>query len=81
MKIAALFLWLVVPLGVWGAVTMWGTAHVIVSYRFFDNGAVYDLQVARRYIDCTYFGWTGTRTVPAIDETCPWVRLFKADDQ
>lgn len=78
MRIAALFLWILVPLGVWLAMALWGTPHVVVTYRFFDNGDVYDLRTERRYIDCTYFGWAGTITVPAMHEDCPWVQFFKA---
>lgn len=80
-RIAALFLWLVVPLGLWWGYAAYGTPHLVVTYRFFDNGAVYDVRVPRRYIDCTYVGWLGTLTVPAIHETCPWVRFFRAGDQ
>lgn len=78
MKLAALFLWLLIPLAFWGSVTIWGTPHVVVTYRFLDNGDRYNLRAERHYIDCTYFGWTGTRIVPAIEANCPWVRLLKA---
>lgn len=78
MRIASLFLWILAPLGLWLAITLFGTPHLVITYRFMDNGARYDPWVARRYIDCTYVGWTGAQTVYAIDENCPWIRFFKA---
>ena len=77
MRIAALFLWIVVPIGLWVGYTNYGTPHVVGTYRFYDNGDVYNPRAHRRYIDCTYYGWAGVITVPAIDERCPWVRFFK----
>lgn len=75
MKFAALFLWLLVPVGLWGAVTIWGTPHAVVTYRY--HGSSYLPPADRRYIDCTYLGVWGTVTMPASQERCPWVRLIK----
>lgn len=79
MRYVALFLWVLVPLGLWLAVTLWGTPHVLGTYRFFDNGDRYNPWAHRRYIDCTYYGWAGIITVPARNARCPWVRVFKAE--
>lgn len=79
MKIAAAFLWLIVPLGVWLAIALWGTPHIALSYTFRDNGDRYNPFAERHYISCTYYGWTGARTVDASVGRCPWVRAFKAE--
>ncbi len=75
MRFAALFLWLLVPFVLWAAVSIWGTPHVVVTYRFM--GPSYQVPAERRYIDCTYLGVWGWITVPASQERCPWVRLLK----
>lgn len=79
MRIAALFLWMIVPLGLWGAVTLHGTPHLALSYRFFENGDAYNPTAPRRYIDCTYYGWSGVHNVPARNEHCPWIHFFKPE--
>ena len=79
MKLAALFLWIAIPLGLWITYTSMGTPHVALTYRFVDNGARYDPLARRYYIDCTYYGFAGTFTVDAVDGTCPWVLFFKAE--
>ena len=78
MKIAALFLWLLVPLGLWGAIWFYGTPHVAVSYTFHDNGRPYDPLAHRDYVTCTWVGWEGMFTLPAEHSDCPWVRFFRA---
>lgn len=79
MKYAGLFLWVLVPFGLWLAVSIWGTPHLVTSYRFHDNGARWNPQVHRVYIDCTYWGALGTVTVLAEQGRCPWIRFFKAE--
>ena len=79
MKIAALFLWIAIPVSLWAIYVIWGTPHVTLTYRFYDNGARYDPLAHRHYIDCTYYGIAGTFTIDADDGTCPWVRFFKAE--
>lgn len=76
MKYAALFIWLLVPLGVWLGITLYGTPHVVLSYTFYDNGRRYDPTAPRVYISCDYLGWYGWRSVPAWNGDCPWVRFF-----
>ncbi len=75
MRFAALFLWILVPLGLWLVVAQFGTPHGIVSYRYI--GSAYRPVSERRYTQCSYLGWIGVVTVPATDGRCPWVRLFK----
>ncbi|MEO1721953.1 MAG: hypothetical protein AAFR84_06085 [Pseudomonadota bacterium] len=78
MKYAALFLWVLVPLGLWAGVTLGGTPHVAWSWRFIDNGDRWNPRAERVYLDCTYLGVTGARRVVAEDGDCPWIRFFKA---
>lgn len=79
MKIAAAFLWIIVPLGVWFAIWAWGTPHIVGSYTFYDNGDRYNPLAPRIYTTCTYHGWTGTLRVAAQDGRCPWFRFFRAE--
>lgn len=77
MKYAALFIWVLVPLGLWAVAILFGTPHIVGSYSFYDNGDPHNPRAPRRYIACTYHGMVGKITVPARDERCPWVRFFK----
>ncbi|MEM1410208.1 MAG: hypothetical protein AAGG79_05620 [Pseudomonadota bacterium] len=83
MKWFGLFAWLLVPLGLWLAVLVWGTPHIVVSYRFNvstgSSGNPHDPRVPRDYIDCTYWGLEGSITVPATDRRCPWIRMVRGD--
>ena len=79
MKIVGLFLWFIVPVGVWLGITLFGTPHLVLSYRFYDNGRPYDPMAHRVYISCDYLGWHGWHTVPAHRGTCPWVRFFRVE--
>lgn len=78
LKLLAVVAWLMIPLGLWLVVVTWGTPHLVLSYRFYDNGRPHDPQAPRVYISCDYLGLDGWITVPAHQGTCPWVRLFKA---
>jgi hypothetical protein len=80
MKLAALFLWLALPLAGYLTYVTHGTPHMIWSYEFHDNGSRYDLTVPRHYTSCTYVGWGWkTVTASAVGARCPWVRLFKSE--
>lgn len=79
MKYAALFLWMVVPLGLWIAVMVWGTPHIALSYRFLNNGDRYNPRAERHYVDCTYYGYSGAITIDAKNGACPWIRFIKAE--
>lgn len=76
MKYAALFLWLLVPLGFWLGITLYGTPHIALNYTFYDNGRPYDPTARRVYFSCDYLGWHGWHTVPASGGKCRWVRFF-----
>lgn len=76
MKFIPFFLWILVPLGLWLTVTLWGTPYVVGTYTY--AGSSYLPPAERNYTTCTYYGWAGVITVPATDEQCPWVRFFKA---
>lgn len=77
MKWIACFAWVLVPLGLWIAVTLYGSPHVIGTYQYVGTGQRYTPFAERRQISCTYYGWTGARTVRAIDGRCPWVQFFR----
>lgn len=77
MKLWALGLWLLVPLLLWGVVLIWGAPHLVVSYRFHDNGSPYNTRIPRDYISCTWIGVSGVITLPAEYGHCPWFRLIK----
>jgi len=38
MRIAALFIWLALPAGIYIAYTVYGLPHTIWNYTFYDNG-------------------------------------------
>ncbi|WP_299867701.1 hypothetical protein [uncultured Roseobacter sp.] len=72
-------LWVLPIAGLWLAVTLWGTPHVIGTYTY--TGSRYLPPAERHYTTCTYYGWAGVITVDAIDAACPWVRFLKAGPQ
>ncbi len=76
MRYIALFLWLIPPAALCLAIWLYGTPHVVLSYRFHDNGRQHDPLAHRVYISCDYLGWHGWRTVAAQNGECPWVRFF-----
>ena len=77
MRLAALFLWLALPIAGYATYQIAGIPHAIWSYRFVDNGDRYNPYVYRHYLDCTYIGWRWhSVTVPAKAGRCPWVRFF-----
>ncbi len=82
MKIVALLLWTLVPVAGFAALNHYGTAHVIWTYRFLDNGDASNPYLERTYVSCTYAGWTWHEvTAPALDGHCPWIRFFKIEVQ
>lgn len=78
MRYAALLLWTLVPLALWIVVMVWGTPHVTLTYRFYDNGDRWNPRAERIYVNCTYYGYAGAITVPAENGWCPWIRFFRA---
>lgn len=78
MKMIQLFLWLLAPVALWLAITLWGTPHLVVGYRFHDNGDRYNPLVPRVYTSCSYLGVHGTVRVPAFDADCPWIVFLRS---
>jgi len=62
-KIAALFLWLLIPVTAYGVTLAVGAPHVLT---------------ARAGATCTYLGWGPHWVrVPTRDYRCAWVRFIK----
>ncbi len=77
MRYLPLFLWLLGPLSVWAVIMLFGSPHIVLSYRFHDNGRPHDPLAPRVYVSCDYLGWHGWRRVEAKNGQCPWVRFFR----
>ena len=81
MKIAALFLWLAIPLAGYVTYATKGLPHFPWSYTFVDNGDANNPFADRYYLTCTFFGWYGTFTVDAEYGRCGWFYFFKENGQ
>jgi hypothetical protein len=77
MRIAALFLWIAVPLAIYAGYSIYGLPHIAWTYTFRDNGRPYDPYAKRDYIDCTFWGPYGRFTVVADNGHCPWFKFFR----
>lgn len=73
----ACFAWVLVPLTFWICMSVFGTPHVIGTYQYVGHGRGYIPFAERFQTSCTYYGWTGPRTVRALDGRCAWVRFFR----
>ena len=71
------FVWIIVPLALYGIYASIGLPHVIWSYRFVDNGSPYDPALARYYTSCTFWGPYGLHNVAASNGHCGYVAFFK----
>lgn len=80
MKLASLFVWILVPAAIWAVFVIWGSPHIALSWRFLDNGDRWNPRAQRDYIDCTYYGALGAITKSAEQGTCPWIRSIRAGD-
>lgn len=78
MKIAAMFLWLSVPMAAYFTYTVYGLPHVIWSYSFHNNGDPHNPLRARYFTECTFTGPFGVFTVGADGGKCGWVKLFRS---
>ncbi|MGD1926644.1 MAG: hypothetical protein ACFB03_21050 [Paracoccaceae bacterium] len=76
---ARMFMWVLIPAALWAAFVIWGSPHIVLSYRFHDNGNRYAPLAERYYTECTYYGALGAITMPAELGSCAWVRFFKAE--
>lgn len=72
------FLWIVVPLAMYGVYQAYGLPHFIFSYAFIDEGQGHDPMADRYYTRCHFIGTYGGFTVPATQGRCGWVKFFKA---
>lgn len=81
MKLAALFLWLALPVVGYVTYATKGLPHIPWSYTFIDNGARYDPFAERYYLTCTFIGGYGTFTIDAQSGRCGWFHFFKERDQ
>lgn len=71
----AYFVWIAVPLALFGIYQLYGLPHVIWSYSY--NGGESGF-ASRWYTRCIFIGPYGAFTVPASDGRCGWV-LFAKD--
>lgn len=80
-RYAVMWLWLAVPIGLFGIYVAYGTPHLIIGYRFLDNGNAYDPWRTRHYTSCSFVSYRGDLVkAPAVGGKCPWVRFFKSGD-
>ncbi len=71
------FIWIAVPVALYGAYAVWGFPHAIWSYEFIDNGSPYDPFLERYYTSCSFWGPYGMFTIPASNGQCGYVAFFK----
>jgi hypothetical protein len=72
------FVWIVVPVVLYGAYAIWGLPHFIWSYEF--RGSYSDWS-RRHYTRCTFVGPYGSRTTYPVDGRCPWLLFTKEQVQ
>ena len=68
------FVWLAVPLLMFGIYQVYGLPHAIWTYDFVGSHADWS---SRRYTRCTFVGWYGEFTTYPTNGKCPWVAFFK----
>lgn len=71
------FIWVIVPLVLYGAFLLWGLPHGIFSYDF--RGTFAD-RAGRWYTRCTFIGPYGDFTTTPTDGRCAWVIFRKKED-
>lgn len=74
---ASFFIWIIVPVVLFGAYQAFGLPHMIWSYTYRDDGQGYNPLAFRHYYSCTFIGPFGEFKQPARDGKCGWVRFFK----
>jgi hypothetical protein len=75
------FLWLIVPLALYGVYIAYGLPHGIWSYAFIDEDQGHSPFAHRTYTRCHFIGPYGGFTVPAENGHCGWVKFFKHDQR
>ena len=76
---ASYLLWIIVPLGLWGAMQVFGLPHLRTSYSWRDDGQSSDPFAFRYYTECFYWGPYGVFTIQPTNGQCAWVRLIKPE--
>ena len=71
------YIWVLVPLGLWLAYSLYGLPHLRFSYSWRDDGQGYDPFAKRYYTRCTYIGPYGEDTILPLRGHCPIFRLIK----
>ena len=79
MKVFGLFLWLLVPVALWLAVTVFGTPHLLISYTYRGVEGRFVPSVEHIHRDCRYVGWTGRRQAAAHQGRCAWIRFYRSE--
>lgn len=80
MRMAALLLWLIVPVGAVAVYQLYGTPHLLWRYSYHETRPNSTLFEGRIYTSCTYLGWGPQEvTRPAKEGRCPFVRFFKPE--
>lgn len=74
------FLWIIVPLALYGVYAAFGLPHGIWSYSFIDEGQGHDPHADRYYTRCTFLGPYGAFTTYPTNGRCAWVRFYQASD-
>lgn len=77
MRMATLFLWVVVPAAAYVGFALYGQPYVIWSYSFEHNGDPFNPLTERHYLSCTFIGPFGNFTVPADAGRCGWIKFFQ----
>lgn len=81
MRMAALLLWLVVPLGAVTVYQLHGTPHMLWRYSYHETSRPSTLVSGRIYTSCTYLGWGPQEvSVQASEGRCGFVRFFAEVD-
>lgn len=75
------FVWMVVPIILFGIYHAYGLPHMVWSYRFHDNGDRYNPYAERYYTDCTFIGPYGKFTRSTRNGKCSWISFFKETSQ
>ena len=68
------FIWLIVPVAVFGLAQTKGLPHMRWSYRYIDQG----VSAPRYYTECTYIGLNGVFVVSPLGGHCGFIKLFRA---
>jgi len=71
------FIWVVVPVIVYGVYLAFGLPHMVWNYEWRDDGQGYDPFAERWYLRCTFIGPYGEFTIFPNNGECPWLRFYK----